>query len=152
MKHHDQKQLGNKRVYLAYISRVTVHWEKPRQELQLSRNLENGTGAESMEYLLLTGLFFINLKQPAFFFSFLFSIFQKFPLILNTVSPPPTPSSFSSTSSLQYIHSSISPSEKIRHLRISTEHSIAIASYYQTKHKPSHNTARGGNPIWGKGF
>ena len=54
MKHHDQKQLGEERVYWAFTSttlfieevRTGTHmWQEPKQ----GRNLEAGAGAEAME-------------------------------------------------------------------------------------------------------
>lgn len=68
MKYHDQKQLMEETVYLAYISSPV---RKARQELKLARNLEAGVGEEAIEevclllalYGLLSRLFLIIINR-----------------------------------------------------------------------------------------
>jgi hypothetical protein len=50
MKHHEQKQLGEEMVYLAYTSIGNAHYRrKSGQELKQGRNLDAGDDAEAME-------------------------------------------------------------------------------------------------------
>jgi hypothetical protein len=50
MKHHDQKQYGEERVYLvsAFMA-LSYHGRKSGQELKHGRNLETGADAEDVE-------------------------------------------------------------------------------------------------------
>lgn len=47
LKHHDQKQPGEKRVYLTYM--FWAHWGKLSRNSKTGRNLEIGVDAEAME-------------------------------------------------------------------------------------------------------
>lgn len=51
VKHHDEKQVGKKRDYFAYISKSQTvhHLRKPWQDLKLGRNLEVKADLEDME-------------------------------------------------------------------------------------------------------
>jgi hypothetical protein len=40
IKHHDQKKLGEKKIYLAYISQVIVHQAKTQQDLKVGTKVE----------------------------------------------------------------------------------------------------------------
>lgn len=64
MKYHDQKQLMEETVYLAYISSPV---RKARQELKLARNLEAGVGEEAIEEFCLLPCS-LWLAQPPFFY------------------------------------------------------------------------------------
>jgi hypothetical protein len=71
MKHHGQKQVGEKRVYLAYASTAFIvhHQRTSRGELKQGRNLETRADGEATE-VLLRGLLFM--ACTACFLSFFF--------------------------------------------------------------------------------
>jgi hypothetical protein len=59
IKHHDQKQPGNERIYFNLESYITVqHCGKPRQALKKERNLKVGTDVEAMKDLCLLACVF----------------------------------------------------------------------------------------------
>jgi hypothetical protein len=49
MKYHDQKQVGEERVYLAYTSIALFIIEGSQDRIKQGRNLETGANAEAME-------------------------------------------------------------------------------------------------------
>ena len=66
MKHHDQKQVGEKRVYLTYISTSIVHHlEKSGQELKQDKNLETGADVVAMEKFCLFYLLALHGVEPS---------------------------------------------------------------------------------------
>ena len=52
IRHHNQRKIGEERVYLAYtsISLFIIEGEKSGQELKQGRNLEAGADSEAMGY------------------------------------------------------------------------------------------------------
>jgi hypothetical protein len=64
MKHHDQKEFSQERVYVAYISIIAICCQKQwKQELKQGTNLEAATYAQAMKECWLALQW---LAQPAF--------------------------------------------------------------------------------------
>jgi hypothetical protein len=63
MKHHDPKQLGEKRIYLPYASTSQFISERSQGRNSSSRNLETGADSKAMDVSGLLAGFFLDSER-----------------------------------------------------------------------------------------